>query len=367
MRKTYIDNIRWITVLTVFLFHVIYMFNGIAPEVVIGPFSGVQYQDALIYPVYPWFMVLLFAVSGMSARYYLNSHTDREFRRTRTTKLLVPSTIGLFVFWWIMGYFNMKVAGAFDSDDISSLPIVIRYIIMALSGTGVLWYIQMLWVFSMALTFVRKIEKDRLYNITKKTNVAVLLALTIPVWGASRILNLPIVTYRFGIYTLVFFIGYFIFSHDEVMDRLEKCWLPLTIAAVCLAGVFTKVFWMKPFAEHETLDTFLCNLYAWTATLAILAFMKRWGDRSNGFTRWMAKESWGLYLFHYLTLIIPAYYITTYLKDIPPVAVYLICAIISFGGAVGLSHLISKIPFLRWAVKGEKKNVQRQSHSAEKA
>ena len=80
MRKTYIDNIRWITVLTVFLFHVIYMFNGIAPEVVIGPFSGVQYQDALIYPVYPWFMVLLFAVSGMSARYYLNSHTDREFR-----------------------------------------------------------------------------------------------------------------------------------------------------------------------------------------------------------------------------------------------------------------------------------------------
>ena len=367
MRKTYIDNIRWITVLIVFLFHVIYMFNSISYEVVVGPFSEVQYQDGLIYLVYPWFMVLLFVVSGMSARYYLNSHTDKEFRKTRTTKLLVPSTIGLLVFWWIMGYFSMKVSGAFEDAGLTSLPLVIRYLIMALSGTGVLWYVQMLWIFSIVLTLVRKIEKDRLYNIAGKTNIAVLLALTIPVWGASKILNFTIVTYRFGIYTLVFFLGYFIFSHDEVMDRLEKCWLPLSIAAVALAITFTKVFWMKPFAEHETLDTFLCNLFAWIATLAILAFMKKWGDRSNGFTRWMAKESWGLYLFHYMTLVIPAYYITTYVKEMPPVAVYLICAVISFAGAIALSHLISKIPFLRWAVKGEKKNVQRQSHSAEKA
>ena len=29
MRKLYIDNIRWITVVLVVLYHVIYMFNGI--------------------------------------------------------------------------------------------------------------------------------------------------------------------------------------------------------------------------------------------------------------------------------------------------------------------------------------------------
>lgn len=46
---------------------------------------------------------LLFVVSGMSARYYLQSHTTKQFVKDKTRKLLVPSTIGLFVFQWLLG------------------------------------------------------------------------------------------------------------------------------------------------------------------------------------------------------------------------------------------------------------------------
>ena len=84
MRKLYIDNIRWITVVLVVLYHVIYMFNGIETFGVIGPFSDVQYQDAFQYIVYPWFMLLLFAVSGMSARYELVRRSEKEFIKKRT-------------------------------------------------------------------------------------------------------------------------------------------------------------------------------------------------------------------------------------------------------------------------------------------
>mgnify|MGYP002307842419 CR=1 FL=1 len=38
MRKLYIDNIRWITVVLVVLYHVIYMFNGIETFGVIDHF-----------------------------------------------------------------------------------------------------------------------------------------------------------------------------------------------------------------------------------------------------------------------------------------------------------------------------------------
>lgn len=79
MRKLYIDNIRWITVVLVVLYHVIYMFNGIEIFGVIGPFSDVQYQDAFQYIVYPWFMLLLFVISGMSARYELEHRSEKEF------------------------------------------------------------------------------------------------------------------------------------------------------------------------------------------------------------------------------------------------------------------------------------------------
>ena len=104
-RKLYLDNIRWMTVVLVVIYHVVYMFNGVQPFGVIGPFREHQLQDCFQYLVYPWFMALLFVVSGMSARYYLQSHTTKQFLKDKTRKLLVPSTIGLFVFQWLLGIF----------------------------------------------------------------------------------------------------------------------------------------------------------------------------------------------------------------------------------------------------------------------
>ena len=117
-RRIYLDNIRWITVCIVVIYHVIYMFNGVQTFGVIGPFRERQWQDAFQYLVYPWFMALLFAVSGMAARYYLEGHDTKAFVRDKTRKLLVPSTIGLFVFQWILGYYNMKIGGGWDLGDI---------------------------------------------------------------------------------------------------------------------------------------------------------------------------------------------------------------------------------------------------------
>ena len=53
MRKTYIDNIRFITVVLVVIYHVIYIFNGITVHGIIGPFAKSQPQDVYQYIVYP--------------------------------------------------------------------------------------------------------------------------------------------------------------------------------------------------------------------------------------------------------------------------------------------------------------------------
>ena len=350
MRKTYIDNIRWITVVLVVIYHVIYIFNGVETAGVIGPFSAVQYQDVYQYIVYPWFMLLLFVVSGMCARFYLASHTQKEFLKTRTTKLLVPSTIGLFVFWWILGYYNMLMSGAFE--NMAAVPKVILFLIMAVSGTGPLWYIQLLWVFSLILLLVRKIEKDRLYRLCEKANVPVLIVLTLAIWGAAQILNTPmIVVYRFGIYGTGFLVGYFLFSHDKVMERLEKWWWILSLAALAIGTVFVISFWGAPYAEHEVLDTFLCNLYAWITVLAVLAIMRKWGNFENVFSRFMCKKSWGLYLFHYLPLAICAWYLHTY-TALPAAVMYVCVCVAAFAGAYLLYEIISRIPVLRWCVCG---------------
>ncbi len=354
MRKYYIDKVRCATVLLVVLYHVIYMYNGVATDGVIGPFCTPQYQDCLQYLLYPWFMVILFVVSGMCSRFYLDRHTVKEFVSSRTRKLLVPSTIGLFVFQWILGYFNMAISDAFSKMP-EQMPVFILYPIMVVSGTGVLWYIQLLWLFSMVLALIRKVEKGKLYGFCEKANVRFLILLVIPVYGAAQILNTPVIAvYRFGIYGLCFLLGYFVFANDAVMERLSRCWLVLTAAALVLGAAYTWHYFGQNYAVEPVVNSPFSVLYGWAAVLAVLAFAKRWGDFSSPLSDWLSERNFGLYVFHYVPLAACAYLLHrhTALTAFPS---YLLTGLAAFGGGYLLNAVISGIPVLRWCVLGIKR------------
>lgn len=354
MRKHYVDNIRWITVLLVVLYHVIYMYNGVATAGVIGPFHEVQYQDALQYILYPWFMVILFIVSGMSSRFYLEKHTIKEFIASRTRKLLVPSTIGLFVFHWMLGYFNMAISNAFVAMP-DSMPKIILYLIMAVSGTGVLWYIQMLWIYSLVIAYVRKFERGKLFSFCEKANPVILMLLGILVWGAAQVLNTPIIAvYRFGIYGISFLFGYFVFSHEIVIERLNRYWHILTLIASILGIGYAIYYFGENYAIEPIVNSPFSIAYGWMAILAIFAVMKKWGDHTNLFCEWMKKKSFGLYVFHYFPLASVAYYMNrcTQMSALPS---YLLAGVAAVVGGWILYEVISRIPFLRWCILGIKK------------
>lgn len=353
MRRPYIDNVRWVTVVLVVLFHVIYMFNGIAPEGVVGPFYPVQYQDAVQYILYPWFMVVLFLLSGMCARYALERKSDREFLKERTRKLLVPSTIGLLVFQWIQGYVNMTLSGAFDQMP-AEMPKVVLYLIMALSGSGVLWTIQMMWVYSLALVLLRKLEKGRLAALCEKlpASPVLLAALGIGEWAAAQVLNTPvIVVYHFGTYGFAFFAGYYIFSQEKMTDCLAKWGPAFGGAALILAASQVKTYFGQSFAVSPVVNAPLTVTYLWCTCLAVLGLMKRYGDKETGLTRFMARKSWGLYLFHYLPLSFLALVLTRH-TDLAPVWIYLLCGVGAYLVPLPLYELISRVPVLRWCVLG---------------
>ena len=171
VRKRYLDNIRWAVVAVVVVYHVFYMYNA---EGVLGGLGkitdlDVQYYDLFLYIVYPWLMPVLFLVSGICARLALEKRSDREYFKSRTTKLLVPGTVGLFVFQFIQGWISASLGDGFDGMEV---PGAVKYLIMALSGQGVLWYIQLLWVLTALLLLIRKLEKDRLWTRCGRIGVA---------------------------------------------------------------------------------------------------------------------------------------------------------------------------------------------------
>lgn len=360
MRKHYLDNIRWITVVTVVIYHVFYMYNAEGILGGVGKITNlsVQYYDIFMYLVYPWFMPVLFLVAGISSRIFLDSHSDREFIRSRTRKLLVPSTIGLFAFQFIQGYINITLGTAFQDLPAMGVPKPVLFLIMVASGSGVLWFIHLLWLYSMILVWMKKAEKGRLLERGARTPLWMIVLFFFPIWGAAQILNAPIIqVYRCGFYFAFFILGYYVFSHDEVIEKLKKYAVLLIVMAVVLCVTFAVYYFLMNngmnYADKPVNRRPLFTACAYIGSLAMLGGMARFGDFRTDFTSWMSKKSFGLYVFHYLGISGVARFLAKP-GFLPASACYLLSLVLGFGLAYLLYEVISRIPGYRWAVLGIK-------------
>ena len=361
MRKYYLDNIRWITVVIVVFYHVLYMYNA---EGILGGLGKItnltsQPYDIFMYFVYPWFMPVLFIVAGISSRLFLERHTDKEFVKSRTRKLLVPSTIGLFAFQFIQGYVSMSLGTAFADLAAAGVPKPVIFLIMVASGSGVLWFVHLLWIYSMILVLLKKIEQGRLLKTGAKTPMWMIALFYFPIWGAAQILNTPIIAvYRVGFYFVFFMLGYYVFSNDEVMEKLKNHAILLIVSGVAVCIIFSILYFVvyggMNYADKPVNRGPLYAACAYLGSLAMLGGMARFGDFGNSFTKWMSRKSFGLYVFHYLGISSVALFIAK--PGILPAAVcYLLSLAAGFVFGYGLYEIISRIPFFRWAVLGIRK------------
>ena len=370
-RKHWIDNLRWVTVLLVLFYHVFYFYNNKGVFGGIGGFGDYpeckQYQDIVMYILYPWFMPLLFLLAGVSARYALQKQSGKEWFRSRTRKLLVPGTIGLLVFHWMVGYFNTVVAsreGVFDG-----VPVVVKYFIMAFSGTGPLWFIQVLWLLCLVLLLVRAIDrKDRFWNWCGKANLVVIILLGVLFWAGEQtliknprpetldgLLNL----YKPLFYLVPFLMGYFVFSHDEVQERVRKAWIPLLVCAVIAGTVLIVTTFGQDNTSPQYLGSPLNCLYGWLMCLAMMGWFKARFDGTNRFATYMTQSSYGIYIVHYLVIAALGYMMKTY-TSLAPWMMYVILFAAVMLLAPAIYEIIKRIPFVRWCVLGIKKEKKHE-------
>ena len=366
MRKHWIDNLRWVTVLLVLFYHVIYFYNNKGVFGGIGGFGPYpecpQYQDVVMYILYPWFMPLLFVLAGISARYALQKKSAGEWFKSRTRKLLVPGTIGLFVFQWMTGYFNTAVAkgtGLFDG-----LPAVAKWGIMAVSGTGPLWFVQLLWLLSLVLLAVRALDKnDKFWTWCGKLNIVWIILLGVLFWASAQtLINNPrpesadglLNLYKPIFYLVSFLLGYFVFSHEEVQQKVKQAWIPLLCCAVAAGTVLI----ITTFGQDNTTAVYMSSplncLYGWLAILAMMGWFQARFDYTGKFATYLTKTSFGLYIVHYLVIAALGYMMKMY-TQLPPWAMYVILTLAVFTLSPILYEILHRIPFIRWCVFGERK------------
>ena len=373
MRKHWIDNLRWVTVLLVLFYHVIYFYNNKGVIGGIGGFDdGPQYQDVVMYILYPWFMPLLFLLAGVSAKYALDNHSGKEWFKARTRKLLVPATIGLFVFQWMTGYFNIHAAAMTQVHDITAgLPGPIKYVIWAFSGIGPLWFIQDLWLFSIVILILRKLDSsDKLHAwcgtlFEGKATIVWMILLGIVFWAAqyTQIMDVThpsaglINLYKPFFYLILFLMGYYVFSHNQVHETLGKYWIPLVIIAIASGTwlVFTT------FGEVNTTPQYLSSVpncvFGWFACLAMMGWFQACFDKTSAFAGYMTRSSFGLYIVHYLVIAGLGTILKLY-TTLPPLAIYITLTIAVFTLSPLMYEGIKRIPIIRWCVLGDASKVK---------
>ena len=368
MRKHWIDNLRWTTVLLVLLYHVVYFFNNKGAFGGIGGFGdGPQYQDVLMYVLYPWFMPLLFLLAGIGARYALEKQDGKTWFKARTRKLLVPATIGLIVFQWMTGYFNTRVAG---SDVLAAVPQPAKFFLWAVSGIGPLWFIQDLWLFSVILLVIRSLGRVRQKakgegqkakgKGVERWTILWLILLGVLFWlGEQTLIFNPRPESFDGLYNLYkpffylipFLLGYYVFSRDGVQESLAEWW-PLVMGCAVASGA---VLVATTFGQNNTLPQYLAtplnSLYGWLMCLALMGWFKARFDSTNTFAAYMTRSSFGIYVVHYLVVVSLGYMMKTY-TALPPAAMYAILTVAVFTLSPLIYEVIRRIPIIRWCVFG---------------
>lgn len=360
-RHYFIDNLRWVIVVLVLIYHVFYNFNAQGVFGGIGGFAERQWQDVLCTTLYPWFMTLMFILAGASSRYALQHRMAKEFRRERTRKLLVPSTLGLLLFGWVLGLLNMKAGGGVLPEGV---PVVAKYLIVVVSGTGPLWFIQDLYVFSLLLLIVRKVfDADKveawLGRLSVKGISFVLLGFFLllgllaqtqidEVGTFDGLLNLYRPIYYFG----VFLVGYYIFSSERIHDYLADRYLIFSILAVIWCVYFSVCNYGADYTSPTVLQSFSCNMYCWAMVLALWGIFKRRYDCISPFSQYMTRSSYGLYIVHMTVCTASCLWLKS--TPLPVWRIYVLALISTFAGSVVLWEVMRRIPFVRWCLFGIK-------------
>ncbi len=382
MRYHYLDNIRWVTVLLVMFFHVFYYFNAYCMGSGIGGFSDYQPQDAIVYLLYPWLMPLLFVVAGMSSRYALQRKSAGEYLRTRTRKLLVPATLGLFVFQWMAGYFGMQTMNfRFHADLGAGQPWWVMYIMWAVCGGGGLWFIQLLWFFSLIIIPIHRIG-SRLKRASNRTLPQWFILVLMLLFGALLYLSDQTVmdgdnsmqdpamlynVYRPLYYLTAYLFGYFFFVREEVQCLLVRLrWMTIPAALVCGIWLTITTFGQDAYSPAY-IRSVGNNLYAWLVILAMFAIFRRWCNYDTSQLRnssaakictFFRDASYGLYILQFFVYMSVGYLLRAY-TALPAWTMYVLLFIAMFGVTPLLYLLVSHIPILRYCVLGASRKSAR--------
>ena len=379
-RVHYIDNLRWMTVFLLVLYHAAMAYNTWG-ELNYIFFAEVPAIASIVTFIAPWFMPLLFLLAGMSTYYSLSKRSAGEFLRERMVRLGIPFLFGILVITPILSLIADITVNGDDHNFFSHYEIYFTYF-TDLTGYdggftfGHLWFIFVLLLYSVCACGIIK-AGAALFGAGKRGTgrtglivAAIFLSLLAVAIYEVKLMGKPLIMY-FCMYLL----GYCITSIDakreassaptttgptqvpaqsqpsatkeperkSLVAKLAKAkWL---LVALFLISSSADVVLFHFVEGYDTLNTVCSYLSFVTGVPALLTLGHDYLDRTSAFAAYNAKISYVFYIVHFPVVVLTQYYLDR--AGAGHILNFVLTLLIAYPATYGLSVLIEKTKNMR--------------------
>lgn len=316
MRKHYLDNLRWLIILILILYHAAQAWNvWNEPNYII--FEGNKIISSITVFFSPYFMPILFVLAGISTKYALQKRSVKEYFIERVKKLLIPFLFGTIVCMPVMVYIADKYNNSYGGSFFKHYAVFFTKW-TDLTGAdggfsvGQFWFI--LYLFFISIIGVGIIESVKKITAKKECSIPfwLIFILGIPLPFLSEILSIggkSIVEF-----TYLFLIGYYVFTDEKVLEKLEKFgWIFLLVGLVfTIANVYLFIWSGKDF---KILNGVFNSVSEWFMIIALLGLAKRYLNFNGKISNYMKQRSFLYYTFHFVWVIVFQYLFALIWKD----------------------------------------------------
>ena len=303
-RVHYIDNLRWITISLLVLYHVCMAYNTWGEKNYIF-FKAVKPLALIVVLISPWFMPLMFLLAGISASYSLSKRGYASFIGERFKRLGIPLLIGLIINTPVLSYIADITHNRYEGNFIQHYVIFFSRF-TDLSGydggfaLGHLWFLLVLILISLIGCLVIKLlPQNKSAMLVSGIVIALIGAATFDV----KLLGKPLITYL-----CAFLLGYYFFSKKEFVKKLTEFKWEL-VAVFIISTVANAVLFI--FAGGPKILNNICNYSSLISGLPALICLGHdhlsfTGKLSESFS----KMSYAFYIVHFPVVVLSQYFLS---------------------------------------------------------
>ncbi len=349
-RRYDLDWLRMFVILAVFVFHSGRFFDQMSWHVKSASvYPGVQAWSMFIAS---WLMPLVFVISGASLFYAVGRGSVGGFIRDKVLRLLVPFMVGMFTHVALCVYLERISHNQFVGSFIAFYP----HYFDGMYGFGGnfawmglhLWYLQMLFVFTLACFPLFLLLKGRGRSFLARLGDSVAMP------GVILLLILPVILllyildprsfigmrawggWPFPVYLFYLFYGFLIFSHDGLQAHLrQRRIFYLAGALVISAFIYWQYGYVRPGNGTQALwFGLLFTAGSWCWILAFIGFAINYLTHDRPFLRYANEAVLPFYIMHQTVLLVLGFYVLPW--QLPDPAKWLLIAATSFILILGL-------------------------------